>query len=194
MLIHKQGDGLTLRDAHQVGIAMATQTITVCCASLVEHASDLMRRVAIHACRDNIRLLLPEPALDHLDVDLFDLCMALCARRRDIVAVNARLRISVRKNLVRRVTRGANGGHRQALPEQTGPVDRQRVILEYRVLMDGVRSGYRGTLSMTFTAQHWDVHHPCGGQRVGLGKHVVRTVAVAAAWRQRISARGGLTV
>jgi hypothetical protein len=117
---------------------MAPEAVAVGGSGFIQDTSDGVWLVTIHADRYHIRPLTPQAAVYHLAVHLLDLRVALLAGLTDVIAVNARCRVGVREDLVRRVTRRADRGDRQTLPEQTFAMYGERVVLEYAVLVDVV--------------------------------------------------------
>ena len=128
--IHKQGDGYAVPLHDELGIAVTPQAVLVGDTGGVENPADLVGRVAIDTGRDDVWLFLPEPSLDDLAVNLLDLPVTLGAGLGDVVVVNARVRVGVRKNVVRGMARGTNRGDGQPLLEQTLPVNAHRVVLQ----------------------------------------------------------------
>ena len=126
-------------------------------ARVVEHATDLVRLVAVHAGRDLVRLLFPQLALDDLRVHLLDHRVAGRAGAGDVVLVDARARVLVRQDEVGRMAGGAHGGHRSDPAEQARAVDRQRVVLEDVILGDLSSLRYFRSLLVALTAQERDV-------------------------------------
>lgn len=138
LLVHVERDRIALGYADQIRITMAPEAVAVGGSGFIQDTSDGVWLVTIHADRYHIRPLTPQAALYHLAVHLLDLRVALLAGLTDVIAVNARCRIGVREDLVRRVTRRADRGDRQTLPEQTFAMYGERVVLEYAVLVDVV--------------------------------------------------------
>lgn len=68
-----------------LGVAVAAQAILVGHAFGVVDLTDLVRRVAIDAGRDDLRLLLPELAANHLAMNGLDLRMAAGAGGSDVL-------------------------------------------------------------------------------------------------------------
>ncbi len=132
---------------------MARQAVLVGRAGQVAHLADLVRRVAVHAGRDLVRLFFPEFAFDDLAVDLFDLTVATRAGRGDVVPVNARSPVAMRQDVVRGVARGADRRDGQALSEQAFAVDRHRVVLEDAVLVNLAVEAYGRALLVAAAAQ-----------------------------------------
>ena len=194
LLVHEQGYRVALRDAHQTLVAVTTHAVGVSRTRLVEHPAYPVRRVTVHAGRDSVRLLLPQPALDHLAVHLLDLAVALCAGRGDVVDVDRGARVGVGQDLVRGVAGRAHRRHGEPLAVQSLAMDGLGVVLEDAVLRDVARARYRCSLVVALPAQDRDVHHRRARRRVGVRLHVVCAVAVHAARRQRIGARGCLPV
>ena len=88
---------------------------------------------------------------------LLDLPVALGTCRRNVVSMDARGRVGVRQDLVRRVTGRADRRYREPLAIQTFAVNRLRVVLEDAVLGDIVRLRDWGALVVTLPAQNRDV-------------------------------------
>src|SRR5690606_15851479 len=76
--------------AREVGPGVALLAVAVGEAALVEDALHDVRLVAVDAHRHLMRPLLPQLAVDDLDVYLLDLRVALHARLRDVLAVDGR--------------------------------------------------------------------------------------------------------
>jgi len=54
----------------------------------IEDLSDFVRLVAINTRRQHVGLFLPQLAFDHFAMNFFNLCMALRARFRNVLARN----------------------------------------------------------------------------------------------------------
>ena len=65
---------------------VATEAIRVRHSLIVKHLPDFVRLMAVHACRQNVQFLLPQLSLDDLAMHRFDLSMAFCAGRGDVLA------------------------------------------------------------------------------------------------------------
>ncbi len=95
---------------------------------------------------------------------LLDLAVALRAGARDVVVVDARARVGVGQDVVRRVAGRADGGHGQALLEQTLAVDALGVVLE--------ESGSCGMRAFATTGEpsRWHLPHSSGTFIVEVGE------------------------
>ena len=89
--------------------------------------------MALDTNRHLARLRLPQRAADHFLVHLLDTTVALLTGLRHIVAVNARLRIGVIADIVRRMAIGAHRRHCQPLLQQPDAVNRLGVVRENAV-------------------------------------------------------------
>ncbi len=98
----------------EAGIGVAAHAIGVGHALRVENVADFVRLMAIDAGGKNIGLFFPELAADGLAVHQFDFGVAFGAGGRDVAPVDGRVRIGVRQDDVRRVTRGTVGGDDQS--------------------------------------------------------------------------------
>ena len=82
---HVQRPGLSVAGALQGGIGVAAQAIAVGHPLAVVDLADLVRLVAIHAGRNQVRLLLPQLAANHLAVHGFDFRVAPGAGFGDVL-------------------------------------------------------------------------------------------------------------
>jgi hypothetical protein len=137
---------------------MTGEAVFIGCAGIVEDPSLLVRLVAIHACRDLVRLFLPEAALDDLHVDFFDAGVTLGTRGGHVVVMDAGPRVGVRQNIVGGVTGRADRRDAQAGSEEAVSMDGHGVVLENTLLGNVVGPGDRAPLPVTFSAQERDVH------------------------------------
>ena len=97
-----------------VGVGVALQAVAVGHALRVEDPPHLVRLVAVHAGRNQVRLLLPQLAADHLAVHVLDPRVALRAGLGDVVLGDGGARVGVRQHEVRGVAARADRRHRQA--------------------------------------------------------------------------------
>ena len=162
-------------------IGVAAQAIAVGHPLGVENLADFVRLVAVDARRDQVRLLLPQLAADHLAVHGLDLRVAPRAGLGDVLFGDGGAGIGVGKHVVRGVATGADRGNRQALLEQADAMNAVLVILEDVGLRNGARLADFGAFAVTAAAEARNVD---GGDRrlqVGRGQDVVRAVAELAA-------------
>jgi hypothetical protein len=108
--------------------------------------------MTVHAGRDLVRLLLPESALDDLNVDLLDAGVALGAGLRHPLSGDAGTGIGMGEDVVGSVTGGTDRGDTQARTEKPVSMDRHGVVLEDPVLGNVPGPGHRRPLSMTLPA------------------------------------------
>ena len=162
------------------GFSWQLQTVAVGHALRVEDLPDLVRLVAVHARRQDVALLLPELALDHLAVHRLDLGVAFRAGRGDVLPRDRRRGIRVREDRVPGVAGGAVGSHDEPLPEEPLAVDALGEILDDVVLVDHPLALDRRTLLVALPAEERDLQ---GRDRASSGsfrKDVVRAVAILA--------------
>ena len=91
-----QRPGLSGARPLEGGIAVAAQAIAVGHPLRVEDLADFVRLMAVDARRDQVRLLLPQLAADHLAVHGLDLRVALGAGLGDVLFGDRGARIGVR--------------------------------------------------------------------------------------------------
>ena len=115
LLVDVQADGLTVAGHRQVLTAVAGQTIFVGQTVRIENAADFVWSVAVHTDRNFARILLPQTAFDHLAVHMFDLTVAFCTGCHNVVRMDARSRVGMRPDVMRRVTGGANSRDGESL-------------------------------------------------------------------------------
>jgi hypothetical protein len=116
LLVHVHGhvlESASFGDHARVGVA--SQAVLVGDTRLVEHLADLVWRMTVDTGGDLVRLLLPQTALDYLEVYFLDPSVALRTGARDVVHVDAGARVRMRQDEVRSVTRRAHRGDRQTL-------------------------------------------------------------------------------
>lgn len=87
-LVDIKGDHFAVPFLPQLPIGMAGHTKGIGETLLVEDTANLVRLVAVDAAGYLMRFLLPEFAPYYLQVDLFDLCMALHTGRCNVVPVD----------------------------------------------------------------------------------------------------------
>ena len=75
---------------------MAPLAVLIGHALRVVDAADLVRLVAVHARWNEVRLLLPKLAADHLTMDQLDLRVTLLAGLGDVLLGDRRLRVVMR--------------------------------------------------------------------------------------------------
>jgi hypothetical protein len=129
---------------------VAAQTIGVAHVGVVEDLPGFVRRVTLHADRDDA-FLLPKFAADHFTVDLFDQPVALHTGPDYVVLVDRRPRVRVGEYVVTCVATGADGCHHQALLEQTLTVDALLVPLDDLLLRDVVGALDLGPFRVTLS-------------------------------------------
>jgi hypothetical protein len=173
---------------------VATQAIAVGHAFRVEDLANLVQFVAVDAGRDQVRLLFPKLAADHLAVHAFDLCMTARAGLGNILLRNRRAWVPVRQHVVCGMTARAHGGHGQALPEQADTVNAVLVIFQNVRLREGPCLADRGVFPVAATAKPWNVDRGDGRLQVGWSQNVVRAVAQLATGRVGIRLGCPLTV
>jgi hypothetical protein len=100
--IHKKGDRVASHAtvAFEEGISMAGETVFVGGTCVIKHTPLLVRLVTIHTGRDFVGLLLPEPALDDLDMHRLDPSVTGGAGGGHVVVVDTRAGIGVGKDVV----------------------------------------------------------------------------------------------
>ncbi|UCG88914.1 MAG: hypothetical protein JSW71_10400 [Gemmatimonadota bacterium] len=107
LLVDVEGNRIALGYAPDIRVAVTPEAITIGGTGLIQNTADLMRLMAVDAHRYHIRPLAPQPAFYDLAMYLLNLRVTLLAGLRNVGAVNARLRIGVGQDLVRRVAGGA---------------------------------------------------------------------------------------
>ena len=107
LLIDKQVDGIAIARHGQIRLTVATQAIFVSQAFVIEDVTDLMWRMAVHTNGDLAWVVFPQSTLDHLAMHVFDLAVASRTSLDNVVDVNARALVRVRKDVMRGVTRCA---------------------------------------------------------------------------------------
>lgn len=158
----------------QVGIGMATHAIAVGHPFRVVDLADFVRLMAIDAGRDQVRLLLPQLAADHLAVYVLDVRVALGTRLGDVRLGDGGPGIGVGKHVVSGMTTAAYRGNGQALLEEADAVNAVLVILGDVGLWDGARLADFAVLAVTGAAKGWNID---GGNlrfQVGRGQDVMR--------------------
>ena len=136
---------------------VADKTITVRHALVIEDLPDLVWLVTIHTGGKDVHLLFPQLTLDDLAVHILDLGVALGARRRDVLSGDRGTSVRMGQNVVRRVTRRARGRDHEPFLQQPLAVNALGVVLQNVVLVDLALELDRGTLTLTFPAEH---RHP----------------------------------
>src|ERR1019366_5550745 len=150
--------------------------------------------MAVDASRNQVRLLLPQFAADHLAVDGLDLSVALGAGLGNVLFRNRGLGIRVETHVVRGMATGADRSHGQAFLEEANAVNSVAVILRDVALRHGPRLADFGAFTVTAAAQ---ARHVDDGRRrlqVGRGQDVMRAVAELAAGSRRVFLRSLLPV
>ena len=159
LLVDEQRDRLAVALHRQLGSAWHfRQSRLAAPCGRRRAAPDLVRLVALDAGRDLVRLLLPQPSLDHLDVHLLDPGVALHAGAGHVVAVDAGIGVVVLEDVVRGVAGGAHRGDGQPLLEEALAVDRHGEVLQDPILRDVVLQGDLGALAVAAAAEQRDVH------------------------------------
>jgi hypothetical protein len=100
--IHKKGDRVASHAtvAFEGGVSVAGKAVLVRSAWIVKNPPLLMGGVTIHTGRDFVGLLLPEPALDDLDMHRLDPSVTGGAGGGHVVVVDTRAGIGVGKDVV----------------------------------------------------------------------------------------------
>ena len=132
-----------------IWLCVALQALAVGNALSIEHSSNRVWRMAIHARRQDVSFFLPQLTPDHLLMDSFDLDMAPRACSCNILPSDGRPAIGVRENKVGRVTGRAVGRDNKACPEQSLPVNTLRVIVNDIGLVDISLSLHGSSSSIT---------------------------------------------
>ena len=168
---------------------MAGQAVLVRQALGVEHAANLVRRVAVDTGRNLVPFLDPQATLDHLAMHAIDLRVAGCAGRGHVVDVDTRAGVRVTQDVVSRVAGRADRRHGESLAEQALAVDAHRIVLEDALLRDLVGPGHRRTFPVAVAAEQRHVHH--SRRRIGIrgGQDIVFAVT-APTVRGKIAAFG----
>ena len=153
-----------------------------------------MRRVAIHADRNFVRLLFPEFSPNDFLVDLLDLAVTLLAGLDDVVAVDAGFGVVGVTNVMRRVAVGTDGGDDEALFVETLTVDRFGIMAQDAVLRDVVLPSNLCAFFVAATAHERDIE--LGNSRLGIAgrEDVVFTMAIPAFWSKFLAGVGQFTV
>ena len=165
---------------------MAVHAVGVRHALAVENLAHLMGLMAVDAGWKHVGFLLPQLALDHLPVHIFDAGMTAGAGLRDIPAGDGGRGVRVRADVVRGVTRCAVRSNDEALLQQALAMDRFRVILENVILVDVPLLHHRRAFLMALAAGERHVQGRHGREGVLHGADVVHAVARGAAGGERI--------
>ena len=176
-------------------LALVTaQAVLIGHSLVVKNLPDLMGLMAVHTGRKNMRLLLPQLALDDLPVHRFDLGMALSAGARDVFPRNRGVGIRVRQNPVRRVAGHASRGDDQPFLHQRRAVHAFGVVFNDVRFVDLALPLDRSPFLMAFAADIGNLRRRHRGVRVLYRQDIVEAMAVFAARRQRVAARDRLAV
>ena len=169
----------------QVGIGVATHAIAVGHPFRVVDPAGLVRLVTVDTRRNQVRLLLPQLAADHLAMHLLDVRVALGTRFGDVCLGDRGPGIGVRKHVVRGMATGANGGNGQALLEEADTMDAVLVILRNVGLRDGARLANFAVLAVTGAAKGRNVDGGDLGLQIGWRQDVMRRCADMAEFASR---------
>lgn len=175
-------------------IGVATHAVGVGHALGIVNVADLMRLVAVHAGRQNVRFFLPELAADRFAMHFFDLGVAFSAGGSDVASVDRRIWVSVRQDVVGRVAGNAIGRNDQTLLEKRLAVNALGIILQDVVLVNLAVGLNRRALLVASSANEWDFQWSHGRVPIRNGHDVVIAVAIHAMRSQGVAAGYGSAV
>src|ERR1035438_9577399 len=168
------------------GIGVAAQAIAVGHPLRVVNLADFVRLMAVDAGRNQVRLLLPQLAANHLAMDGLDLRVALGAGLGNILFGNRRARVVVGQHVVGGMATGADRGNGEAFLEEANAVNTVPVILRDVALRHGPCLADFGVFTVTAAAQARHVDDGCRRLQVGRGQDLMLAVAELAAWSKRV--------
>ena len=108
LIVDEHGAPAATAGGFQLRVGMAALAVLVRHTLRIKDSPDLVRLVAVHAGRDEVRLFLPQLAANDFAVHILNQRMALRAGSGDVLFGDGRTVISVRQYEVRRVATGAN--------------------------------------------------------------------------------------
>ena len=184
-----QVSGLSGARPLEGGIGMAAQAIAIRHPLGVVDLADFVRLMAVDARRDEVRLLLPQLAADHLAVYGLDLSVALRAGLGNVLFRNRGLGIRVGTHVVRGMATGADRGNGQAFLEEANAMNAVLVILQDIGLRHDARLADLGVFAVTAAAEARHVDGGGGRLHVGRGQDVVRAVTELAVGSIRVVLR-----
>ena len=165
--VNKERNRIGVTHHAQGGLGMASHAFLIRDALLVEKTPRPVRLMAIDANRDLVRFLFPQLAANHLGMHILNTPVAFLARTRNVTRMDARRRIGVRENIVRRVTVSAHRRDSQPLLIEAFSVDPERIVRLDRVLRDivGLTNGRPFFVAATAHEGNLELRHA----RVGRG-------------------------
>ncbi len=193
-LIHEEGNGLSGARDLQVGVAMAALAVAVRHSFCVGELPYFVRLVAVHAGRNQVRLLFPEFAPDDFTVHGLDLPVTLPAGGGDVGFGDGRAWIGVRQNVMGRMAARAYRGNRKPFLVERLAMEAILVVLQDVGLGYVVCQADGGAFAMATAAELRNFHRRGGRVRARWPQNVVSPVATLAVRGHLVAPRRSLPV